>query len=432
MNMPIVFIHGVNARQGETYTRNVAQRKIWSHDIILQQLAREYPTWKSTDIIESYWGDFGVQFKWNLESLPHTELFEMMGTADVDGESADLLDFLFAESINELSDTTFTSLSKLSSFNEHSGYLIDAAHNNLILFLEAIFLPLFLAKHPSGDIKQTPEKEGLFQARLGMAIYNVATNSDIQNHIIGLADKELLDYLKDQILQQLIDQETTTPITPGIEILGPRSSGHSFDKINKTIESLIQFPTRFANNALLYKFRANLHKNIARFLGDILVYLNQRSDQEPYGPITSTVLNSIDTATKLYPDEKLIIVTHSLGGIILYDILTYYKPDLVVDAWISTGGQIGQFEEMKLFKASNPELKSPQKIALPPNIRRWLNIYNPLDVLSFITQPIFTGCIRDQKYVAGSSLFAAHMEYFQGPALYKIIYEYLIKEEVLR
>ena len=56
------------------------------------------------------------------------------------------------------------------------------------------------------------------------------------------------------------------------------------------------------------------------------------------------------------PDDPLIIVGHSMGGIILYDLFTSYVPtlmnDLVVDHYVTVGSQVGFMQEMDHFPAN--------------------------------------------------------------------------------
>lgn len=87
--------------------------------------------------------------------------------------------------------------------------------------------------------------------------------------------------------------------------------------------------------------RATLHQKLALFLGDVFVYLLQSGTPERPGPIGSTVLADLDRADarrrESENDKKLVIVTHRISGNIIYDILTYYRPELHVDAFVTVG-----------------------------------------------------------------------------------------------
>jgi len=137
------------------------------------------------------------------------------------------------------------------------------------------------------------------------------------------------------------------------------------------------------------------------------------------------VLDAIRTVQDDRPGEALVVVTHSMGGNVLYDLLTDFAPDLELDAWVSVGGQVGQFEEMKLFRRSDPDLGAPHKVSgLAPRVGTWLNVYDPADALSFRAEPIFADA-RDALFKTGASVFKAHGDYFKRPRFYRLVREHL-------
>jgi pimeloyl-ACP methyl ester carboxylesterase len=158
-------------------------------------------------------------------------------------------------------------------------------------------------------------------------------------------------------------------------------------------------------------------------MGDILVYMAERGTRETPGPIIATVIAEIENAVgeKSPDDPKLILVGHSLGGIILYEILSYYRPDIAVDVFASVGSQIGVLEEVKVLKASDRAIgpKESQK-RVPPlsNVERWINIYDLNDPGSFATERIFEGS-SDFRYTTGLSPRAAHSGYWIRPSFYE-------------
>ena len=104
-------------------------------------------------------------------------------------------------------------------------------------------------------------------------------------------------------------------------------------------------------------------------MGDIFVYLVARGDLRAPGPIVVAVRDAILRAqNQAKPGEPLIVITHSMGGNIFYDLLTYYVPTMNVALWVSVGGQVAQFEEMKLFHASSSDGPNPQQ-GLRPQAR---------------------------------------------------------------
>lgn len=114
------------------------------------------------------------------------------------------------------------------------------------------------------------------------------------------------------------------------------------------------------------------------------------------------------------------IIAHSFGGEIVYDILTRFAPDLEVDALITVGSQVALFEEMKLYLASSetiPINPPTGKVPKPTNLKRWLNVFDTNDILSYRVEPVFTG-VQDYLYDTGYSTLQAHGGYFLRPSFY--------------
>jgi pimeloyl-ACP methyl ester carboxylesterase len=104
--------------------------------------------------------------------------------------------------------------------------------------------------------------------------------------------------------------------------------------------------------------RKKLNTTVTRFAGDAFVYLARRGTKDAPGAIVKTVLDALRNAqaARTADDDKLVVIAHSFGGEIMYDILTHFDPTIQLDGLITVGSQVGLFEEMKLYLASRPNL----------------------------------------------------------------------------
>jgi hypothetical protein len=278
-------------------------------------------------------------------------------------------------------------------------------------------------------VDDSPEMEGAREALLIVAGQELAADVAIRNAVVNASsDEEVMNLLKEGIqahFQQLLmsnnlvpSQDATPIVDERLESLGsvPDLLDDIQDRVGVIIDRALDAPRRAATILALDPYREKWHRNFSRFLGDVFVYL-----YEP-GPIVSTVLQAIVTAPKYHDDEPVIIITHSMGGNILYDILTYYAPKLQVDVWVSVGGQVGQFEEMKLFKASRKEIGKPEKlIGLKPRVRYWLNVYDPADIFAFKAKPIFADVDEEVEFLTGSGDLKSHGAYFKREDFYQLL-----------
>jgi hypothetical protein len=159
------------------------------------------------------------------------------------------------------------------------------------------------------------------------------------------------------------------------------------------------------------------------FMGDAMSYVIQRSQAGAQSPILARVL--ADFPRQGEPQtEPLILVTHSMGAAIAYDVLTAYRPELRVDCWISVGSQIGQFANLGLL-ATQPALHQGERIrGVGRRVRRWFNIYDRLDFLNYLTEPAFED-VRDVEYTNKRGPAFSHSWYFKEQPFWDLVQELL-------
>jgi hypothetical protein len=175
----------------------------------------------------------------------------------------------------------------------------------------------------------------------------------------------------------------------------------------------------FASTKLLGTAREPLNAVLGKFFGDIFLYFDGRGLAVAPGAIPSTILKAFDDARAADPGGPLVIVGHSLGGVISFDLLGYFRPDIECDLFVSVGSQIGHFEEMKLFKASDPNVRQGQKAKTPTNIKRWINIYDEVDIFSYAIRDIFDRYDVDAPYDTMTYTIKAHSAYFDQDRFYQ-------------
>jgi hypothetical protein len=306
-----------------------------------------------------------------------------------------------------------------------------AAAKDLLRVIETLLTPVLLDEMALGKKSgTTPEERGQLQALLAIAAYKVATKASVIKKVKNASsDEEIVNLLRSELQKAyiaLVKAEAAKDNPPGADDV--QSLGTSFfDTLRQQVSELVDrtqgLPSRTASIAILDWQRENMHAQISRFLGDVFVYLDKRGDKANPGPIVQSVLDALNSAPA---NEPLIVITHSMGGNIVYDILTYFAPSLKVDIWVSVAAQVGQFEELKLFRKSDPALKGPSKVA-KPKVGYWTNLYDPADILSFRVDPIFKGVDVDEPFLTGANLLKAHTEYFGRASFYTVMLKHLKK-----
>ena len=90
--------------------------------------------------------------------------------------------------------------------------------------------------------------------------------------------------------------------------------------------------------------------------------------------------------------EPLVVLSHSMGGQIVYDLVTYFLPQmpeydgLRIDFWCATASQVGLFEELQLFPGTRGKGYGPSNPVPLPDRRYlggWWNVWDRNDFISY-------------------------------------------------
>jgi hypothetical protein len=368
--MPIVFIHGVANRRDDAYLRD---------ERIRDALFRRFlgPVAGDGPIVNPYWGDNGAAFRWDHRSLPGsgTERFgpheddELLIAAHLAAETAD-----------------------------ESRILADTAARSVT---DAVDLLLAFAA-PDSDDEEAAAEFAVLADRVTALIPEFTGSRGLE---LAGSDEEALDHLVSRI-----DGMPST----SAELFGP---GEMWERFGESLVRMRSAFARISSRGALSVARAPLHGRVALFLGDVLAYLAQRGDVTDPGPIVRTVVSGLEDARQR--GGTLVVVAHSMGGNIVYDVLSQYRPDLRVDVLVTVGSQVGLFAELNLLRADVATGRAPEaSVDALPNVGRWLNVFDLNDLLGFATDGIFAGA-ADHAYSTGRGLMAAHSAYFRLPSFYR-------------
>jgi hypothetical protein len=178
---------------------------------------------------------------------------------------------------------------------------------------------------------------------------------------------------------------------------------------------------RFTSAVAGSVLRRRVHESVAAFMGDVLAYLRQREQHGADGPIASTVAADLRRAhdARTDADPYVVVVAHSMGGNIVFDLLSHLRPDLSCDVLVTVGSQVGLFAELDLLPAvTAPTVAARDRSPRPASMGRWLNVFDKCDVLSFAAEGVFSG-VDDFAYSTGYGLLKAHSSYFVRPSFFR-------------
>lgn len=156
--------------------------------------------------------------------------------------------------------------------------------------------------------------------------------------------------------------------------------------------------SRAVTVALRRGLRNRVMPEMSLFLGDVLSWFRNRE------AILSRVHEAVEAAGA---DGPLVLVGHSLGGVIAFEYCATARRD--IDLLATVGSQVGWFGEMGVLGSSTRF--SYGKLVLPPKLRSWRNLYDPDDALSFLAAPVFN-TVTDIELDTRAPFPVSHSEYW--------------------
>jgi hypothetical protein len=140
--------------------------------------------------------------------------------------------------------------------------------------------------------------------------------------------------------------------------------------------------------------------------GDIMRYLSRGDAARDF------ITHQLNGVSRGGP---VVVLAHSLGGIMAVDLLVRSSfPD--VKSLVTVGSQTPYLFEIGAF----PSLEPPEK--LPAHFpQRWVNVYDPRDLLSYVGEGVFPGRVKDVEVDNGQPFPDSHSAYWTNSAVWDAI-----------
>mgnify|MGYP003639383093 CR=1 FL=1 len=396
MVMPIVFVHGVNNRKSPSYhaqvavTRSFLQQRLDGAELNGKTLRG---LTEPNKLLFPYWGDLGTSFAWDMASLPRGPLQALGGVAEA--------------SLRAVAAT----LKDGSRSDLGQEPLITMAKQDFGLAVE-VLASLMIEDTPAGKESEV--------ARFVIVIQNYAVTETVPTWLNNLAtDEQFIEQL-----QLAVDEQSSIQAQGLGDMFNAvaRAAWKLKECVKGLVGKAVDATGDFASSKLLGWVREPLNENLGCFFGDVFHYFDGRGDKDNVGAIPARILQDIDAAAidAEAGSEPLIIIGHSMGGVITFDLLSHYRPNLEVDLFVSVGSQVAHFEEIKLYHVSDKAIKPPAKAPKPNNIRHWINIFDTVDVFSYACKDVFdfNNMDVDAEYDTKTYVVKSHSEYFKQARFY--------------
>jgi hypothetical protein len=354
----LVFVHGVATRTGDAYAAGVKNRDRLISEILFEG--------GSVDIHSPAWGDFVPKVDDEVfQTAAGVASFSLLGGFGSGGGGLGV------------------------EGGAGDGSVAQLAGQNTPAAVDAIFATLL----------ETSEDEGK-----------------------QIGDEEVA--LFKSAVETLADDGTFADLASDDELAMAMSEGQlgSFGIGSCLRDAIGAVADRIRNTASTLAFdavRDRLSPAIALFLGDVFVYLKESDLREQIrGEVRSHILTAHDAARSA--GEPLVLIGHSLGGVILCDMLGDVQKaglpqDLDIACLVTVGSQPGLFGSLQTLEPGRAAASGTKRRLT--SVRNWLNVFDPIDPLAFRADPIFDG-VSDFSFDSVTGLVSAHTTYFKRPQFY--------------
>ncbi|MEP7188226.1 MAG: hypothetical protein ABI901_03415 [Roseiflexaceae bacterium] len=193
--------------------------------------------------------------------------------------------------------------------------------------------------------------------------------------------------------------------------------------MQKGLPLALTYPFWATVTMLVSHQRSNIMQIATSYVGDVMMYLARAAALRQF------IHNTVIEACRQRPDEPLVIIAHSLGGVIAYDYAAdpAFADRPPIDLLVTIGSQVALFAEYGLVQGAITPVESGPRTYRPiykePYLcERWLNFYDPADFLSFPIGRMFLGAAEgDLICSAGKPFPASHSAYWDNDQLYEMI-----------
>ena len=132
----------------------------------------------------------------------------------------------------------------------------------------------------------------------------------------------------------------------------------------------------FLNDDLSINFEAITDHIIRRYFEDLDAYYSKSisDNQDNERPAKDLIREELARVLRKHRRKKILLIAHSMGSIIAYDVLTITAPDIQIDTLVTIGSPLGIPIIEKKCMTEQSESKPTQKLRTPDNITRaWYN-----------------------------------------------------------
>jgi hypothetical protein len=437
--MPLVFIHGVNVREGDEYAQDMELRNRLFADVFYKILGRDVP---DSAILSPYWGELAPTGSNNNPYLPNLPKINLQGLQERRRRIRALLPEA-AKKIFGKTPNPLLALAKSGSMEEMIDLMVSVAHDDMkneqdkdkklkslskFAYLSTRWRQKFQGRKEQLDwlnsissdeelLDRLQKETELSPAELNLRA-SVNTREWVRNRLA--LSKERIAGRIDKL--RALRQTSREKIRARLEL--SRTRINKARKVARggakaTVATARKLTSNVAALAISNPARKIFHAQMSAFIGDSFFYFGSRGERFEPGSVPALCIQAIEDAAAMRTpeDPDLIVVAHSMGSNIICDIVSYFAPSLEIDLVLTVGAQFPLFADLDMF----PGFAADERpIPKPPAAVNWINFYDPNDFLGYSAEGVFDGIV-DVPFSSGRFGVTTHADYFKFVSFFELM-----------
>ena len=298
--MPLVFVHGVNVRQGELYNRELAFRDRHLIEILYKQLGQSVD---ADSIFNAYWGDLGATLSPDAPFLPrgsYDMLWQKQKQNGSETSRRDLEDIINSDSETPLLDMARTA--SLSAVIDLLWEILDQEMLDTGNECQETAQDIARLAQQVLEFSHSPEGEAWLQSinsdeeilkKLGALLRTTSTQTSGRPGSANLL-RSAGSRLRTRI------QDARQNLAARAKLLRMRIQEDVSNARLRIREKAVSSTARVFNEPL----RAIFHQQCALLIGDAFAYFSTRGDKLQVAPIAQRVIESLRLAVAAKREDR--------------------------------------------------------------------------------------------------------------------------------
>lgn len=146
-----------------------------------------------------------------------------------------------------------------------------------------------------------------------------------------------------------------------------------------------EFDSIFLNEDFSLNYSFVTDSIIRHWFHDLDIYYESNSDENHLVRVKEKIRKRLVTVLKKYRHEEILIIGHSMGSIIAYDVLSFEVPHIKIDTFLTIGSPLGvPVVKSKIAAERKLNHKNTVHLTTPHNVqRKWYNFSDLEDKVAF-------------------------------------------------